>query len=340
MTLQNFSVSCSAFTLVLVSASLNALFGYSWGRFEISGIMIDGLVLALAAIAADILKSQCLTKILQAFKKREFFRTLPAFVLLLVTACYSFVAAMGYVSTLRSEKSTETHAKNNAYARYEREYIQALADLKHIGSVRTEGEIQADIDSILLDPRAEGCREINGPYTREWCPKVKALQGELARSSQTKILRQKLDSAKHNLNTLQAPKDTDPQVTFIAKLTGLEKETVSLFLSILVSLLIEIGSICGFALVRSSRSETVKKVLPAKPPQNDKLEEPLDREGALDWLRHNGQAANGFIEATNRTLATIWGVSASTVNRWLKDWEKQSVLRLETCSGRTTVVVL
>lgn len=43
--------------------------------------------------------------------------------------------------------------------------------------------IQAEIDGLLRTPKTEGCAgEINGPVTREICPKVDALRGEIARA--------------------------------------------------------------------------------------------------------------------------------------------------------------
>jgi hypothetical protein len=48
---------------------------------------------------------------------------------------------------------------------------------------RPAGVIQAEIDGLLRDPRAEGCNgAINGEVTRNICPKVDRLRGELARA--------------------------------------------------------------------------------------------------------------------------------------------------------------
>ncbi len=336
MQFQNFSIFIAALALVMVSASLNALFGYSWGRLEVSGILIDGIVLAIAAIASDILKSQCLPKILQGVRSKGYIRVFPALVLLVVTAFYSFVAAMGYVSTLRSDKADTQNAQNRAYERLQHDYKQALSELRQIGFVRSYGEIRADIDKILLDPRSEGCKTINGPFTRQWCPVVKTLQAELAKSERLNASKNRIEVAKIALKNAPSPKDADPQVTFISNLTGLDKETVGLSLSILVSVLVEIGSICGFALIGSPVRKMKKVDL------HQRIEQcsvPLDKEDALGWLKQYGQRTNGLVEATNRTLADVWGVSASTVNRWLRDWEKQSLLRIDTCSGRTSVMV-
>lgn len=78
--------------------------------------------------------------------------------------------------------------RDAAIAKAAEDYGIALARVEALRKViadnaaaRPPAVIQADIDGLLRTPKAEGCAgEINGPVTKEICPKVDALRGELA----------------------------------------------------------------------------------------------------------------------------------------------------------------
>jgi hypothetical protein len=59
---------------------------------------------------------------------------------------------------------------------------RTVRQLDQLGVPRPAGVIEAETDTLLRSPGADGCRVINGPVSNEVCSKVDKLPKELAGS--------------------------------------------------------------------------------------------------------------------------------------------------------------
>src|SRR6185312_6254118 len=92
------------------------------------------------------------------------------------------------------------------------------------------------------------CTEVSGKSARDFCQQFHKLNAELASAQQSQKLESRIAEIGAKLSktaggTVMA--EADPQASVLAKITGLEVDTVQTALTIFVALLIEIGSAFG-----------------------------------------------------------------------------------------------
>ena len=139
---------------------------------------------------------------------------------------------------------------SNARSDAQKAIEQATSRLSNALPSRPSAAIQAEIDGILIDPRLEGCKEINGHRTKETCPHVADLRTELAKAQGIEQDRAQaqgtLDKAHAQIAALPAPKVANSDAKAVAQLLnslGYEPTVaqVNTALALLSVLLIEMG---------------------------------------------------------------------------------------------------
>jgi hypothetical protein len=127
--------------------------------------------------------------------------------------------------------------------------VRIEGSLDRLGSHRPATVVQADIESLLRAPGLDDCKVINGPVTREVCPKVDQLKRELVASKEAARLEADLLAGREVLSALPSLGiAADPQSTALDQLTGFGEDSVRNTVAVLIALLVEFGSGLGFAL--------------------------------------------------------------------------------------------
>jgi len=95
---------------------------------------------------------------------------------LVLCATYSVVAAVGSATGQRMSAALSEDSAASHRTAAQKAIDEATSRLTQIPQNRPSGAIEVEIQGILIDPRLEGCKVINGPRTREKCPHVSGLR--------------------------------------------------------------------------------------------------------------------------------------------------------------------
>jgi hypothetical protein len=164
-----------AAVFIVVSGLMSITFGYRLGE-------PSGNALIFAAVALGIEGFADLSLPL-------FWRRLKLFGRMVLIAFFGLCLA--YKLEAAKRFAAENLGKRDvAIATAEQDYVSALQKVEQLRKAisdnvdaRSPGLVQTEIDALLRDPRAQGCvGAINGIVTREICPKVDRLRGEIARA--------------------------------------------------------------------------------------------------------------------------------------------------------------
>jgi hypothetical protein len=161
----------AALTCTGVGIVYNAEFARQFGEAAIA-----------LAVAADILKALAGPTILAAVRAREFGRAGAAFVVLVVTLCFSLVAAFGSAQHRREDATEERADAIRAFKDAERRQTALEAELSQLGNPRPVDLIQAEVQSAKIDMgiwrRSKQCADISRGDTKDACAPILALYRE------------------------------------------------------------------------------------------------------------------------------------------------------------------
>jgi hypothetical protein len=166
----------------------------------------------------------------------------------LALAILSGAAHVGLYATVKSEVAGDAGAAREKYEAAKAEKKTLEADLAALGKVRPAGTIEAELAAKRLDARytrSKGCKDVTVADSRSLCAEVAALEGELANAVRVDRLRSKLEDAQgrmRGLDVAAAIRSADPQAEQISALTGASPDTVRLWMAIVLSIMIELGS--------------------------------------------------------------------------------------------------
>ncbi len=247
-------VGCIAALIMLcVSAAMNWQYGYSLGETE-----FNAHVLGAASIAADCLKALLPFFIFAAWRHRNWSQALGGTALWVVCILYALTSAIGFASLNRSD-TTGTRAMQTANYEDLREQLTRVGDQqKWLEKHRSVGMVEAEIDAAKQNYRwtsSEGCSNATVTLSREFCESFHKLQAELAAAKKDETLQARADDIRSKLSGMNgsaAAKVADPQATMIAKISGFDIKQVELGLTILVTLLVELGSSMGLYVATST----------------------------------------------------------------------------------------
>jgi hypothetical protein len=239
----------AASVLLLVSAMMNYQFGYNLGKTP-----VDGQIYGMASAAADCLKALAPFFFFAAIRNRVWSQAVAAALVWVVVTGYAFTSALGHAALNRFTTSGERVAASANYKDLRAEIKRAEDELKWIPPTHPSSTIEAELN-VLKAQRpwitTNECTvaQITLRSSREFCQQYHKLQADHASAQKAEQLRVKIATL-----SAQAAKATgaavlgmpDPQANLIARLTGLDFETVQTGLMLFVALLIEIGS--GFGM--------------------------------------------------------------------------------------------
>lgn len=237
--------------LIAVSLMMNFRFGQSLGRTE-----WDGLVYGLASLCADGFKVVLPFAIAQAWQARRWLATAVGAALWLAFTTYSMTSSLGHSAVNRSEVSGARQMAISGYADIRQSLAAKQKERAALATVRPGDTIEADLKALELKPLwrwSKSCADAGNRDLRQFCEGVLRLQGELATARRSATLDAEIAALTEKgagLSMTSAGSEADPQVAILRDLTGIGGDRVRIGLTILVSLMVELGSSLGlFVLV-------------------------------------------------------------------------------------------
>ena len=253
--------------LLCVSAAMNWQYGYSLGETQ-----FNAYVLGAASIAADCMKALLPFFIFAAWRNRSWSQALGGAALWAVCILYALTSAIGFASTNRSDTTGTRVMQAEKYEDLRTQLNRVTDQQKWLEKHRSVGMVEAEIDAAKQNYRwtsSEGCVNATVTLSREFCESYHKLQAELAAAKKEEALQKSADQVRAKLgemNGTAAAKVADPQATMIAKLLGFDIKQVELGLTILVTLLVELGSSMGLYVSTSTWRIHEPKRMPAPEP--------------------------------------------------------------------------
>jgi hypothetical protein len=237
----------AAGVLLLVSAAMNYRFGFSLGKTP-----ADGQIYGAASAAADCFKALVPFFFFAAWRNRMWSQAFAAAVVWVVVTGYSMTSALGHAALNRLDMSGQRAAATANYKDMRADTKRAQDQLTWIPAHRPPETVSAELNVHKAQRQwllTKECTEVAGKSAREYCQQFHKLSAELASGREAQKLETRITDIGTKLaraagGTVMA--EADPQASVLAKVTGVELETVQTSLALLVALLIEIGS--GFGM--------------------------------------------------------------------------------------------
>jgi hypothetical protein len=269
----------AALIMLCVSAAMNWQYGYSLGETE-----FNAYVLGAASIAADCLKALLPFFIYAAWRHRNWSQAISGTALWAVCILYALTSAIGFASTNRND-TTGTRAMQAVKFEDVRAQLGRIGEQqKWLEKHRSVGMVEAELKAASQHYRwttSEGCTNATIPESRAFCESYHKLQAELAAANKDQALQKEADALRAQLGKMDgraAGKAADPQATMIASIFDIDIKRVELGLTILITLLVELGSSMGLFVATSTWR--VHEVLrrpapPAEPARVVEIMEPV-----------------------------------------------------------------
>ncbi len=251
----------AALVLLAVSAMMNYQFGKNLGRTP-----VDGQIYGMASAAADCFKALAPFFFFAAVRNRVWSQAVAAALVWVVVTGYALTSALGHAALNRMTTSGQRAAASDTYQDLRADRKRLEAEFKTLGdqlswipahrppeTVRAEVRVQEAQRAWLT---TKECTDVTLRSSREFCKRYGELKAELASGenySKLEVQRAEIGAKIAALSGRSAKVDgaavmgmADPQANVLAKLLGIDLETVQIGLTLFVALLIEVGS--GFGM--------------------------------------------------------------------------------------------
>lgn len=240
-------LGCIAALIMLgVSAAMNWQYGFNLGKTP-----FDSHILGSASIAADCLKALLPFFIFAAWRHRNWSQAIGGTALWAVCILYALVSAIGFASLNRSDTTATRAAQSQHYEDLRAQLVQVTNQQKWLQEHRSVGMVEAELDAAKQHYRwtsSEGCTNATVTQSREFCEGFHKLQAELAAAKKSEVLHAEAGKIRDQLSRIDGKTVSavaDPQATIIAAIAGVDIKQVELGLTILITLLVELGSSMG-----------------------------------------------------------------------------------------------
>lgn len=272
----------AASVLLLVSAAMNWRYGYSLGETE-----FDKQLFGMASAAADGLKALIPFFLFAALRTKQWPQAFAAGLLWVVCITYSFSSALGFSALNRADTRGERAAQELVVSDLRAELDKSRERMSWIPQHRPAATVSSDMEGMKAGRRwaaTNGCADATSSASIAFCQQYHQLGAELAAAQEAEKLQGRIDEIRSKLDVKQTGASlagADPQVALIALLLGQSKDIVQTALSVMVAILVELGSSLGFFVVFSTwnvysrkeemepRKRVVEPVAPAVTIAND-----------------------------------------------------------------------
>ncbi len=277
----------AAIILLGVSAAMNWRFGFTLGKTE-----LDGHIYGAASVAADCMKALAPFFIIWAFRQRNYVQSFSGVLILVVCSFYSLTSSLGFSALNRADVIGERQVHATQYKDLRTELKRAEEKIGWIPQHRSTGEVEADLTALLskpiysrksgllgtIDELTSGCTKTHW-RARKSCAKILNLRKELAVAQQAQKLENRIKKLKSKLEGVSEEAGAvvvagaDPQSEFLSKILGVNINDIQTALTLLISILVEVGSGLGLYVAISNVKYTQHK------------EEGKEQEEAVEDLR-------------------------------------------------------
>ena len=250
----------AASVLLLVSGAMNWRFGYSLGHSE-----VDSQLLGLASAAADGLKALIPFFLFAALRNKAWSQAVAAGLLWTVCVTYSFTSAIGFSALNRADTAGSRVVQASAYSDLKTEIDSARERLGWIPQHRPAQSIAQDIDGQKNDRKwnlTQSCTNVTKGTSVTFCKEFHQLSAELAAAVEADKLQGRIDELRGKLvvtSSAVALASADPQAETVSRLTGQNMDLVKTGLTLLVAVLVELGSGLGYFVVFSAWKQAEQK---------------------------------------------------------------------------------
>lgn len=237
----------AASVLLAVSAMMNYRFGYSLGKTP-----SDGHIYGLASAAADCFKALVPFFFFAALRNRMWSQAVAAALVWVVVTGYAMTSALGHAALNRLDTTGHRAAAAATYKDLRDDLKRARDQLSWLPPHRAAAAVKSEMEALKANrlwTMTGECQVTAGKAAREFCSGYHKRDAELGNALEAVKLNAKIEDlgaklAKISGGTVMA--EADPQASVLARLTGVELETVQTGLTLFVAVLIEIGS--GFGM--------------------------------------------------------------------------------------------
>lgn len=242
----------AASVLLAVSAAMNWKFGYGLGKSEFEGQLLGG-----ASAAADCLKALIPFFLFSAMRRRVWSQAAAAAVLWTICLGYSMTSALGFAALNRADSTGERQVQNATYNDLRKELKRSEDRLSWMPQHRPAGMIEQEIARLEKDRLwvvTKGCAEIPGKTTRDFCQSLNTLRAEHAVAAEARTVEARIAEIQAKLDKTSGHAvagESDPQAAVISQLTGQDLSNIQTALTVMVALLLELGSAFGFYVAMS-----------------------------------------------------------------------------------------
>ncbi|MGD9783868.1 MAG: hypothetical protein AB7E80_14985 [Hyphomicrobiaceae bacterium] len=237
----------AAGVLLAVSAAMNWRFGLSLGKTE-----LDGQIYGAASAAADCLKALIPFFLFAAIRNRMWSQAAASAVVWVVVTAYSLTSAFGHAALNRFDTAGQRRVAAETYKDLRADLKRAQEQLSWVPQHRPAATVQSDMEAVKNDRAwswTEGCTKVKGKFQRTYCDKYHALAAELGSAEQRSALEARIAETQVKLDKAgggSVMAEADPQAAVLAKIAGIDVDTVQMALTAFIALLLEIGS--GFGM--------------------------------------------------------------------------------------------
>jgi hypothetical protein len=260
----------AAGVLLAVSAAMNWRFGYSLGQTE-----MDGQIYGAASAAADCLKALIPFFFFAALKNRMWSQATASAIVWVVVTGFSLTSALGHAAQNRLNTAGQRTVEAQVYKDLRADLKRAQDELSWIPQHRPTQTVAAEIEGLKkqrLWTSTNGCVDIPGKTTREFCQQHSALTAELASAQRSGEISQRITGIHDKLGAATRStvlSEADPQAAVLAKVASIfglsmKTEDVQTALTIFIAVLLEVGSGLGMY-VAFSTWRINERMAPAAP---------------------------------------------------------------------------
>jgi hypothetical protein len=230
---------------------------------------IDAWIYGLSIGLGDALKALMPFVVARALAQRNWLAVAAGAAFFAIMSLYSFSAAVGFAAQHRLTKSVERLGSAKRYQDLRQRHAALQESRKNLGSPRASTVIREQRDVLLLTPRPgkQTIGELSAKCTlnrndaQAICDQWRNLGIELATALEAERIDAELQTLRAKLDATPAVESgDDPQTVAISRLgrwfaRTFPSEDIQLGLSLLLALVIEVGSGFGLFLATSLRAQ-------------------------------------------------------------------------------------
>lgn len=263
----------ASLVMLLASCLMNYLFLSSLGKSP-----LEAQVLGAVSASADSLKALLPFFIAWGWRSGRYSIVVPGIAIWILFSGFSLLSALGFSASNRGAILESRNTLTAEYQRLQSDLQTAQARISRLPQARAFAIVEQEINRHKQHVRwttTKNCIDATIPESREYCQQYFSLHSELAAAKEYSKLQKQSQTLKEKIARLRsngAETDSDPQVSLLSRIFGQSSESVRLTLTIVVALLVELGSSLGLYLSASHSPVRKQQITDATEKQDDSRE--------------------------------------------------------------------